>query len=232
MTMSTFSELWEHYGCTDVFSEERPIHSEAVWKNLRELASKYSKRDTSTLPDSEKKGFSVSIEAKQSPGKGRGIFAAQDIKEGDQIWTNTHSAVFDMNGVGYKQLLLSLEPDFVCEALQCSYPAEHPASTIDETYDDENMVIWNIVLDLDEGCFCNDENWSSNDEAANHGYDEELEAEKELPGGYNSHYFAWRDIKAGEELVCSYAEFGMAWSGFQFKDYPIYTYNNTNTKRE
>ena len=65
-----------------------------------------------------------------------------------------------------------------------------------------------ISVDLDEGSFCN------NGEDANMGCDED--AAREYEGGCKNNYFALKDIKAGEELECSYEQFALStgWDTF------------------
>jgi hypothetical protein len=65
-----------------------------------------------------------------------------------------------------------------------------------------------ISVDLDEGCFCN--NGGSD---GNMGCDEE--AAKEYEGGCKDNYFALKDIKAGDEIECSYGQFAVGgWHTF------------------
>ncbi len=59
-----------------------------------------------------------------------------------------------------------------------------------------------VSVDLDEGCFCNGE---SSDTGGNMGCDEE--AARNFEGGCIDNYFALKDIKAGEEVVCLYGQF-------------------------
>ena len=58
-----------------------------------------------------------------------------------------------------------------------------------------------ISVDLDEACFCN------NGRGANMGCDKK--AAKEYEGGCKENDFALKDIKAGDELECSYGEFAV-----------------------
>lgn len=61
-----------------------------------------------------------------------------------------------------------------------------------------------LSVDLDEGALCNSIN---DDEDHNMGCDEEAAAL--VQGGCKMNYFAVKDIKAGEELLCSYGEFAV-----------------------
>ncbi len=71
-----------------------------------------------------------------------------------------------------------------------------------------------MSVDLDEGCFCND--GGGEDEGPNMGCDEDAAEQYEISGGCKEHYFALRDIKAGEELLCSYGQFAISggWKHF------------------
>ena len=68
-----------------------------------------------------------------------------------------------------------------------------------------------VSVDLDNGCFCNTED---EDNDANMGCDKT--AAKNVKGGCENNYFALKDIKAGEELLCDYGEFALArgWEHF------------------
>ena len=150
-------------------------------------------------------GFSVMVEAKQSPGKGRGIFAAQGIKKGELIWSPKHTVSFDANGIEYKQFLMSLDPAFVCNALQCSSL---------EDYSGNDTQLFRISIDLDEGCFVNAD-YSGTREFVNMGCDEEKDLERDC-----EHHYALRDVKKGEELLNAYEDFSYEWEPFDVESMP------------
>jgi len=194
----TARRLWDHLGCTEIFQSERPIHDQSTWSNARQVYKKIVGEESSLLHDSESTGFAVPIEAKQAPGKGRGIFAARDIKKTTLIWNTKQTARFQ-DGELYREFIFALETGFACDVLQWAYVQDLGDDKEEDNYDDEEYSDLHISVDLDEGCFCND------GEEPNLGCDRE--AAEEFPGGCKSNYFALRDIEAGEELICSYYSF-------------------------
>lgn len=190
-------DMWHKLNCEDIFQNVRPIHSTSTWNKARDLyrsiVGKNIRGDFDDKPD----GFSVPVEAKQSPPKGRGIFAARDIAAGDLIWSTKKTARFQ-DGPSYRKFIFGLEVGFACDVLQWAY--------VQDIGDGD----YRVSVDLDEGCFCN----NGGEDEANKGCDEE--AAEKVEGGCKENYFALRDIKAGEELLCSYGEFAVSngWSKF------------------
>ena len=207
LSLTTYPKLYDYYECAKVFSKERPIHSQDTWRKVRELfKTKFVSEKNRATYDPSKNGFSVPYEVKQTAdGKGRGIFATQDVAKGQRIWDTRSTAIFDATGTEYKKFLFTLDEDFddefVCDALRCSYMQK-------DQHDETN---WHIAVDLDEGCFCNDGNYNH---GINKGCDED--AAKDLPGGCTSNYFALRHVEAGDEFLCDYSEFDFEWNQFYF----------------
>ena len=223
----TTKDLWFHLGCNELFKNPRPIHPQSVWEHARALyKSLAAKEDSmnSTLPDHELNGFSVDFEARQSPGKGRGIYATKDIQEGQLVYQSKQTARFD-NGPVYRKFILGLEVGFACDVLQWAYVQNLGEDHDDEDEDEDEDREYNdlskykdlwVSVDLDEGCFCNDGSWD--DAGSNVGCAEDIA--EEFPGGCKSNFFALRDIKAGDELLCFYGDFAISngWIAFGLMD--------------
>jgi hypothetical protein len=193
-THSTINDIWYEMGCEEVFSSERPIHSQQEWKQAIKI---YESIVQDSKLDPVNNGFSVGFEAKQADKfKGRGVYATQPIKKGDLVWSTKRTARFD-NGDDYKLFLSQLETAFACDVIQWAYVQD-----VNDNIEGEEEEL-NISVDLDEGCFCNGEGFDSL--PGNVGC-HEGEAVK-FEGGCKSNYFALVDIKAGEEFVCKYGEF-------------------------
>lgn len=193
--------MWTQLDCDKYFQTERPIHPNSVWVEARNFYKSLTLEHNNTLPDDDSTGFRMAYEAKQSPGKGRGVFAKQDVKKGELIYNSTQTARFD-NGHAFKAFIMGLEPGFACDVLQWAFVIDMQNYDEDNysKRDDDNMELF-ISVDLDPGCFCND----GGGELSNAGCDRE--AVEGVPGGCRSNFFALRDIKAGEELLCVYGEF-------------------------
>ena len=195
----TVDAIWDTLGCPHMFSTERPIHSQQRWNQAIDI---YHSIIEDSHPDPRKNGFSVGVEAKQTQGKGRGIYATHPIKKGELVWSSKRTARFD-DANDYRQFLSMLDVDFACDVLQWAY--------VQDVSDSEEYEELQISVDLDEGCCCNGE---GDDEPSSVGCDEDEAVNYE--GGCRSNYFALRDIEAGEELICNYEEFALedGWEEF------------------
>ncbi len=148
--MST-KEIWEALDCERIFESERPVHSQQVWINARALYEGIVGDDHSSIQVQHKSrkfknyfddnttrndnGFSVPVDAKQAPPKGRGIFAVNDIKAGTLIWSTKKTARFD-SGSSYREFIYGLEVGVACDVLQWAYVQD--VSHRDGDEDDEN----------------------------------------------------------------------------------------------
>ena len=226
------SDLWYNLGCEEIFQSPRPLHSQSDWVNARNIY-KSIVEDESTLPNdndgddndndndagNSHSGFEVKVVAKQSPGKGRGIYAVEDIKEGDLIYSSKQTARFS-SGAHYREFLLALEPHFACDVLQWAFVTELGANVDDKVNGNVNgkeELQLKISVDLDEGCFCNN-GWgpTGEEEGPNLGCNQDHEEGEEFPPSCKTNFHALRDIKAGEEFLCSYGDFviGDGWHEF------------------
>ena len=185
------NEIWYTLGCPEIFSTERPIHSQQTWNQAIDI---YKTIAEDSDFDFLNNGFSVGIEAKQTEHKGRGIYSTHPIEKGELIWSTKRTARFD-DADDYRRFLYMLDGDFACDVMQWAY--------VQDVSDSEEYEELRISVDLDEGCFCN--NGEGSDEPGSVGCDEDEAVNFE--GGCTSNYFALRDIEAGEELICNYGEF-------------------------
>mmetsp|Transcript_36301 Transcript_36301/g.55496 ORF Transcript_36301/g.55496 Transcript_36301/m.55496 type:complete len:277 (+) Transcript_36301:73-903(+) len=200
------SYLKKHFGCAEKFKEDLPVHSKETWKKYRDTYVSVVGEAESTIgdPEADFDGFGdISHFAKQSPGKGRGIFAGQDIAQDTLMWNGSRSAQFK-DAHSFQKFLFDLEDDYLaCDPLQWSY--------IFDLNKGKGKPDLRIVTDLDEGSFCN-----NGKSAGNMGYlDVSFEKERPRQNGIRP-LFATRDIRKGEEILCSYGEFvaNYGWSAF------------------
>ena len=111
-------DMWENLDCEEIFKSERPIHSHSTWNHARTLYRDIVGEESSIgETDDEPNGFSVPAEAKQSPPKGRGIFALRDITAGELIWSTKKTARFQ-DGPSYRKFIFGVEAGFACDVLQ------------------------------------------------------------------------------------------------------------------
>jgi len=126
---------------------------------------------------------------KRSFVEGRGIFAGGDISKGTLLYDSSRSAHFK-DEYSFRKFMLELDDaSLVCDVLVWSYTIDFKDS-------------WRIVTDLDEGSFCNNGRGEGN-----MGYlPVSFEQERPRKNGMRP-FFALRDIKEGEEILCNYGEF-------------------------
>jgi hypothetical protein len=230
----TVSEMWTHaFQCDEVFRRgDRPIHGEATWAFLRGVylgvSSHRADGAATAAPASPPlgTGFRKAVSARQTPdGKGRGVFAAEPIRSGELVWSATFATARFSTGPAYRQFLSLLPPDLACDVLQWAYVQEvttEAYTNIDPACSASSAAVGpspnetqpaecgkrelRVSVDLDEGSYMNSE-----DDDPNVGClvdDEERMTGKGL--SCQHHFFALRDIRVGEELLCSYGAF--AWS--------------------
>jgi hypothetical protein len=198
-----FHPWWTDYNCNDtsVWTMPRPSYSQDMWIRLRQAYVDIVGSTNSTIGTevSADDGFVISTEVKQAPGKGRGLFAAEDIPRGQFIWSSKQTASF-YSGEDFKGFLDLLELDEACDVLQWSYVDANPGGA------DEDAT--QISTDLDNGTLVN------HGDEADAGCLPEWEARH--PGGCIENVYALRDIKKGEEILVDYGEFAIAggWSKF------------------
>ena len=199
----TRSDIDWHFECD---FDDRPIIPQSAWRRAREIyASQLSPSSPFVPGDSKNDGFSVPIETRKAPGKGRGIFALRDIKRGELVWNTQQTARF-ATAEAFRDFIFALDEKFVCDALNFSYVqmvARNGSGGGGESVKEKV-----VHVDLDEGALCNSPQREFEDE--NIGCLDDMG--KEYDGGCQANYFALRDIKEGEELLCAYGVFS-SWVG-------------------
>jgi hypothetical protein len=180
-------DMRKHLGCEAMFEQERPIHSQEVWKSMRKLYTSIVGVEKSTVGSSETdyNGFGQPYYVEHNK-YGRGIYAAVHIPKGALVWQNIRSAQF-AEGPLYRKFLRKLEPNLACDVLEWSYV-------------DKNQK---INVDMDEGSYCN-----------NGGKERNIDIDDERSEMFSSRpamqLFATRDIEQDEELLCDYDSFSSA----------------------
>jgi hypothetical protein len=192
---------WDHYNCNDpsVWTMPRPLYSLDMWMRLRQAYIDVVGSTKSSIGNeaSPEDGFAISAEVKQAPGKGRGLFAAEDIPRGQLIWTALKQSAAIDSGEDYKHFLDLLQVDEACDVIQWSYVDTTPRGA-----DAAATHISTISTDLDNMTFVN-----GDEEDANAGCLPQWEARD--PGGCLMNDYALQDIKKGEEILVDYGEFAI-----------------------
>lgn len=185
------NQIWVHHGCDYVHAKgvERPIHNITTWKMLRKAYEDAVGKSKSSLLDEPAEFDSLNLEARQTPNKGRGQFATSDIPKGTLMYDYRRAAQF-FDGPSYRKFMFSIRPDLACDVLIWQYLYQFQDGTSQ----------FAIMVDLDDGSFCND-----GEDEANVGWGKTSFSEY----NYNRmpRIYSLRDISAGEEILCHYDEF-------------------------
>ena len=212
-TECTLSQLKIYFGCS---SGERPIHDQKTWQYLRQTYHGIVGGEKSTIgpPSRAYNGFAVPYFVDQSPGRGRGLFAATDIPKGSLIWTASRTAEFE-DAETYRKFLLTIPADLACDVMMWAYVSygsetdgenklhdeeDEEEEAEDEEEDEGEEFSLKIMVDLDESSFCNDGGKKRN-------MDWDEEAASLYPDNSDWRTFAVDDVKKGDELLCNYSGF-------------------------
>jgi hypothetical protein len=166
--------------------QDRPVeyfNEQDIWRYIQQIYLAAVGPGKSTIPELYGTGFQVKVKFDYAKGKGRGVFAAEDIPKDTIILKEIYAGFFD-NAPAYRKFLLTLPPNLACDYRQWQY-----------IYADDNFdfTTLRIGVDLDGAGLLN---WGEDDEV-NMAY---------LRKGTGVS-IATRDIKAGEEILVDYDEF-------------------------
>ena len=228
-------DLWEHgtkmdlytaldcpdydYSNDEMFKDTsfENIHTVETWQTFNRIyneviaATQGDKelQQDSTIPDKfDKNGFQFPIEIKFDPVKGRGVYAKSDIPKGSLLYLSTNNGAF-FHGKNYRNFLKALPSKLACDVQIWAFVRW---VSLETEFNDKHMA----CVDLDEGSFVNTaedmETYNmalGNDEGVMYGEGTE-EEEEELWYGCKMKFYAYRDIKAGGEILASYGDFAEA----------------------
>ncbi|KAG7360026.1 SET methyltransferase domain containing protein [Nitzschia inconspicua] len=196
----TTDDIWDLFQCDDILENERPIHDDATWRYLRKIYQETMDPNfLSEVSADEEEPFSFEtdvaifqapIEARHSPGKGRGLFAKEDIPAGTTLFRaplSTH-AIFPTD-VSFRKYLLMIPAHLACDVMVWSYPV-----LLELT----NSTTGVICTDLSETSFLND---AVDDDKEN------AKCHTDSDGICEMSYYASTNIKAGDEILAKYADF-------------------------
>ena len=203
-------ELHAYFSCAKVFAQPRHVYDTEQWIELRKFYHEYVKDDLEEKPLQEGEGvrsYQFSKEAYDPPltpfqagAKGRGLKAARDIPKGELVFKATNNTVIFTHGHTWRKFLFDI----------------HERN--DEPFDDEtacDVLVWSwvqaleedgplvIVTDFDNGSLLNEGRDESGWESPN------VRCGKEGDKMCMMEYYATKDIKEGDELLCDYREFAL-----------------------
>lgn len=196
-TMSQTKHMlqWENWGFVDMYSffkcdehaydEEKPLYNTHMWNILKEnfdpALFENDDQDASPPPP---------YYAEISEGKGRGTFAARDIKEGELVHDGSRNTVFWRDGSSWRTYVMSLRSrKMVCDVLEWTW--------IQSVTDSGEPL---LCLNLNDGAFMNDGG--------------EEESNIATRSSTSLEFYAIRDIEEGDELLYDYDLFDTRWDEF------------------
>ena len=205
-------QLHAHFSCSRVFAASRPAWGVEKWSDIRQYWREFVEEDKKDLPireggpersyqfTTDAYDFDSMMQPFQTPGKGRGLKAAKDILKGEMVFKGTNNTVIFTHGHTWRKFLFALnerrgEPfddETSCDVLVWSW-----VQTLEE---DGDLV---IVTDFDNGSLLNEGRDEPGWEAPN------VRCGKEGDKMCYLSYYATKDIKKGEELLCDYRGFAL-----------------------
>ncbi|KAL7527677.1 hypothetical protein ACHAXR_002073 [Thalassiosira sp. AJA248-18] len=205
-------DLHAFFSCAKVFAQPRNVYDKEKWTDLRQFYHQFVKDDKEEYPIPEGQPersyqfsteyFDPPLEPFQAGEKGRGLKAARDISKGELVFKATNNTVIFTHGHTWRKFLFAVnerngegemyDDETACDVLVWSWV---------QTLEEDGPLV--IVADLDNGSLLNEgrdePNWESPNVRCGQEGDERCMME----------YYATKDIKKGNELLCDYREFAL-----------------------
>ena len=206
-------QLHAYFGCERSFAFTRPLYDDGMWTELRQLWRDFAEEDKrGPLPprggEPERThrlgtgSFEPPMEPFQTGERGRGLRATRDIARGELVFEATNNTIVFTRGHTFRLFLFHiytrhnedslLDSGTTCDALVWPW-----VQTLEENGDPI------ILFDFDNGSLLN----AGRDED---GWDPpNIRCGKEGDSMCMMEYYATKDIKPGDEILCDYSDFVM-----------------------
>jgi len=201
----TYTDIRQYFNCRERSRDnDKPLPTLGDWKLLRQtytLIVNNTKKWNDPVPPTEGYSFQKDNKAalpppyyaKQSKGKGRGLFASRDIKKGELVHSGDSDIVFPGHGaIKWKEFVFSLPRDFACDCTDWHW--------MQMKYDGDD---YHMVAALDISVLMN----SGGEEFGPGRTPNVLPEDK-----YSGRQFALRDIEKDEEILTDYDAYWTEWS--------------------
>ena len=203
----SYWEIYGYFACDKRMSSPRPLWTDQQWRDVRDFYHEFveedmkeenSPEDVHSYQFSEEEyDLTQNAIPVQAGEKGRGLQAVRDIKAGELVFKATNNTIVFNYGHTWRKMLFAFHERFADPGLTCDL---HVWSWVQDLYDGGPMK---VVMDLDSGSLLNE----GRDEP---GWDPpNVQCGRPDATRCDMDYYAFRDIKEGDELLIDYNEF--AW---------------------
>ncbi len=200
----SYWDIYAYFGCEMAFDSPRPLWTEQQWRDVRDFYHEFIEEDKKIGPpgkirsyqsSKDEVDFSKTFIPFQSGEKGRGLQAIRDIEAGELVFNATNNTIVFNYGHTWRKLLFAINEHFDDPGMTCDV---HAWSWVQDLYEGGPIKVF---MDLDSGSLLNE----GRDEA---GWDPpNVQCGKPDATRCDSDYYAFRDIKKGDELLIDYREF-------------------------
>ncbi|KAL7448058.1 hypothetical protein ACHAWC_000317, partial [Mediolabrus comicus] len=205
-TEFSYWELHAYFACDKLFASPRPIWTDEQWRDLRDFYHEFVEEDRQDgmIREGAVRAYQLSKDEYdltknaipfQSGEKGRGLKAVRDIKAGELVFKATNNTIVFNYGHTWRKLLFAInerfnDPGITCDILVWSW--------VQDLVDGGSLK---VVMDMDSGSLLNEGRDVAGWEPPN------VQCGKPDATRCDMDYFAFRDIKEGDELLIDYNEF-------------------------
>lgn len=226
----SYWELHASFTCHRVMAGNRPVYDAERWRRLRDFYNEFVADDLKKDPiaagdpprtykfsedsfDAPTDPFGVEEVAddaditEEDEEKGRGLRAARDIGKGELVFKATNNTVVFNVGYTWRDFLLAMykRPGIHGEPHDAETTCDFMVWSWIQRLEEDGPLV--IVNDMDNGSLLNEGRFGDPD------YDDpNVRCGKEGDKVCLMSYYALRDIKKGEELLCDYKDFALIWS--------------------
>lgn len=138
-------DIWASRNCGTV-DEHHAVRNETEWVLMRSAYVAVVGPSHASIPLTFGSGVKVPYKVGHSPGRGRGVFATEDVPKGTLVWTQEYTAKF-IDGIRFRKFLSVLPDDMVCDMVLWCYTYKG-----NETDADGNEIQMDVIgCDMDEG---------------------------------------------------------------------------------
>ncbi len=201
----SYWELHAYFACDKAMDSPRPLWTDEQWREFRDFYHEFVEEDkkdkdspdgvhTYQLSEDEYDLTKNAIPF-QSGEKGRGLKAVRYIKAGELVFKATNNTIVFNYGHTWRKLLFAINKRFANPGITCDILVW---SWVQDLVDGGPLK---VIMDMDSGSLLNEGRDEEGWERPN------VQCGKPDATRCDMDYFAFRDIKKGDELLIDYNEF-------------------------